>query len=146
MSYSSRLKEFDALYAEALRYCQVVEHDATMILALLQEGDSQKNLQAIRKQRMTLGEVLHDISEIDKSSPKPFFSKSDYHVLYSIRDERNHFVHESYAAFLYKTGNLAEQSFEEEFARLSKFHDNMALMAKATQRARIEAAKRKFSD
>ena len=144
MNYKDLLPQFDAAYAETLRYCQVVEHDVMMILALLQEGDPKANLIEIREQRKTLGEIIHDIHEIDESQDKPFFSVNDYKVLYSIRNERNHFVHEAFSSFLYKTGELAEEAFRKEQERLQKFHANMALMAKATQRARIAAAKRKY--
>ncbi len=132
-------KEFDIAYAETLRYCQIVEHDAKMILALLQGGDPEKNLANIENERKTLGEVIHDIRDLDHDQEEPFFSQNDYRVLRSIRDERNHFVHQAYAAFLYdKTGTM----FAIECARLQKFHDNMEKMARATQRARIYAAKK----
>ena len=131
-------KEFDFAYAEALRYCQIVEHDVKMILALLQGSSPEENLKSIESERKTLGEIIHDIQELDRDSQEPFFTPNDYRVLRSIRDERNHFVHQAYAAFLYdKTG----KAFLEESARLEKFHGNMVKMARATQHARICAAK-----
>ena len=132
-------KEFDIAYAETLRYCQIVEHDAKMILALLQDGNPEENLLAIEAERKTLGEIIHAIQDLDSDQQEPFFTANDYRVLRSIRDERNHFVHQAYAAFLYdKTG----AKFPEECARLAKFHDNMVKMARATQRARLYAAKK----
>ena len=132
-------KEFDIAYAETLRYCQIVEHDVKMILALLQEGNPEENLIAIENERNTLGEIIHAIRDLDHDQQEPFFTPNDYRVLRSIRDERNHFVHQAYAEFLYdKTGT----KYPEECARLQKFHDNMVKMARATQHARLYAAKK----
>ena len=132
-------KEFDIAYAETLRYCQIVEHDVKMILALLQGGNPEENLLQIEKEKHTLGENIHAIQDLDRDQEEAFFTPNDYRVLRSIRDERNHFVHQAYAEFLYdRTG----KAFPIECARLQKFHDNMVKMARATQHARIVAAKR----
>ena len=144
MVSETRQKEFDSLYAETLRYCQVTEHNVVMILALLLEGNPDENLKQIREERKTLGECIHAIRDIDAKRNNPFFTKNDYHVLTSIRNERNHFVHEAYNEYLFKNGETALNSFNEEYKRLKKFHDDMLLVARASQNARIAAAKSKI--
>ena len=140
--YASKLNEFYFLLGESLRYCQQVEHDVQMILALMQDGDKHDNLSSIKSERMTLGGTIHALGEIDASREKPFFSPRDYKVLYSMTGERNHFVHQSFNEFLYRQGEAGEVAFNVEFERLKKFHSNMKLVSSDALKARLEAARR----
>jgi hypothetical protein len=140
----AELNEFTFLLGECLRYCQQVEHDVQMILALLQEGDKHSNLNNIKDNRLTLGNAIHEIGEIDKESDRPFFSQNDYKVLYTITGERNHFVHQSFNEFLYRQGEDAKTHFEKEKERLLRFHTNMKAVSEAACKARLIAAKKVY--
>lgn len=141
MDYETKIKEFYLLLGESLRYCQQIEHDVQVVLALMQEGDKRNNLECIKNERKTLGETIHALKDIDSVSPKPFFSQKCYRLLFSMTGERNHFVHQSFNEFQYRKGGAKEESFALEYNRLRTFHEDLRFVASVALHARLELAR-----
>ena len=139
--YESKVKEFYFLLGESLRYCQQIEHDVQVVLALLRDGDKRNNLEVIKTERKTLGETIHELRDLDSLSEKPFFSAKCYRLLFSMTGERNHFVHQSFNEFQYKKGEAREAGLDAEFSRLQTFHEDLKFVSTVALHARLELAR-----
>lgn len=122
------LDNFHFLIGQTVMYCQVIEHDVKCIYAAMHDGDYYDNLDKI--QRLSLGQSVLSLKELDLAGKRQYLSSADYDYLKQITDRRNHWCHQTYQNFLYNPRFLQSKEYAEECrllerdnARLSKVFD-----------------------
>ena len=72
------------------------------------------NRHHIDEQRLTMGQIITAMKELDRSRSKPFFSDHDYEYLFLVTKTRNEYAHNVYAHFCYLD---VEEEFERSYNR-----------------------------
>ena len=127
--------DIDRLYwmtGKCLDYCQRIEHDVFLLLSLL----SLRSGMLLPEERRTLGQDIRLLQEADVSH---FLSDRDYGLLRSLRNRRNHLVHELYASFRYAEDAEVEGRLSASFSFAEEFLEDLSLLWKAVEDARIQA-------
>lgn len=108
------IEQFNQTVGEIMMYCQCIEENIKRIFAHMQPGNSQMNRLHINEQRLTMGQIITAMKELDRSRSKPFFSDHDYEYLFLVTKTRNEYAHNVYAHFCYLD---VEEEFERSYNR-----------------------------
>ncbi len=112
------IESFHKMVGEVLMYCQCVEENIRRIYAERMPGDARLNLLAIEEERLTMGQMVTKLMELDKELPHPLFEKEDYDMLFTVVRKRNYYAHQVYISFCYISDN--DEEFEQCYARAAK--------------------------
>ena len=112
------IETFHKMVGEVLMYCQCVEENIRRIFAKRRPGDFNLNLLAIEEERLTMGQMVTELMELDKELPHPLFEKEDYDMLFTVVRKRNYYAHAVYISFCYISDD--DQEFEDCYARAAK--------------------------
>ena len=134
----NNLTDFHFYVGKTIMHCQTIEHDVKLILAGMKAGDMHKTLNIIEQNKMTLGEVLKNLKELDRSDDNHFFSDSDYEFLKDITKVRNHWAHKSYSEFVYLSD---KNDFIKQARRLENDHDRLEKLSIMIEKVRLDALK-----
>lgn len=139
METNSFLDEFDKMVGETICDCQSIEHDIKLIYAAMIAGDFDKNYDSILEDKLTLGETITLLEELDNKDGNPYFDKEEYKLLKNIASKRNRIVHESYINFSYiDDEEETDKAFTKEYNFVQKFHDEVSHLWEEVQRVRGE--------
>ncbi|MCR5308885.1 MAG: hypothetical protein K6E21_02085 [Bacilli bacterium] len=114
MEYS----EFKDKYAETMLNYQAIENDIKCIYAYMKAGDINKHFEEIEEK--TLGQMIQKLKELDHSHDKHLICSGDYNFLAQICENRNHWAHKVFIAFIYKRGAEKIKAYEKQCAKLDK--------------------------
>lgn len=107
------IEQFNESVGEIMMYCQCIEENAKRIYSYMQSGNPERNRLDIEDQRLTLGQVITFMKDLDQSRGKPFFSPRDYQFLFLVSKTRNEYAHNVYTHFCYLTD---PDEFEASYA------------------------------
>ncbi len=93
------LNEFHLLVGKSIMFCQCIENDIKLIYAKMLMGNYIDNYKIVEK--MSLGNVLMTIKELDSSDHKRWFTQTQYELLQNITAIRNYWAHKAYIEFVY---------------------------------------------
>lgn len=127
---------FKIKYAETMLYYQRLEHDIKMIYSCMHVGDMNENLDEIEK--MTLGQMIIELKELDNSDDEPLITAEDYALLERICGNRNHWAHNTFANFIYEDNCFKSNEYRIECAKLAKDHDMVKIASDVLENIRIE--------
>lgn len=133
------IETFHTYVGRTIMHCQTIEHDIKLIYAGMKAGNMDKTLDIIAEKRMTLGMVLKNLKELDRSDNKPFFSESDYDLLKQITDIRNHWAHKAYCEFLYSDD---ENDFVRQARRLENDHNRLEGLSETIEDVRFRVLRK----
>ena len=105
------------------------------------QGDFKRNLATVKNK--ALGTVLAELEELDICSKNPYFSVSDYELLYEIKDIRNYWVHKGYASFIYLPEDEWQNGLDFQYSKLLNEYKRLDLLAREAQSIRLDVM-RKF--
>lgn len=112
------IETFHKMVGEILMYCQCVEENIRRIYAQRMPGDSRLNYLSIEEERLTMGQMVTKLKELDGELPHPLFEKEDYDMLFTVVRKRNYYAHAVYLSFAYISDN--DEEFEQCYARASR--------------------------
>lgn len=135
----SEMDDFHYYVGRTIMHCQTIEHDIKLIYAGMKAGDIDENLDAIAKQKMTLGTVLKHLKSLDRSDNNWFFSNGDYELLKQVTDIRNHWAHKSYCEFIYSRDN---NDFVRQARRLENDHNRLEKLSDTIEDVRLKALRK----
>ena len=135
------IKDFHELVGLTVMACQCIEMDIKLMYAGMMKGDFNRNLAMVKNK--ALGPVLAELEELDICSKNPYFSVSDYELLYEIKDIRNYWVHKGYASFIYLPQDKWQEGLEFQYSKLLKEYKRLDLLSKEAQNIRLDVM-RKF--
>ena len=127
--------EFHSALGQAVMYCQIIEHDVKAIYAAMAKGDYKKNLADVQK--MTLGQAVQELRELDRSGGYNRLSEDDYGYLLQIAGCRNHWCHEAYVTFAYEKNFLQGSAYKRECERLENDKQTLAAVYKVVEKVKI---------
>ena len=133
------IETFHTYVGRTIMHCQTIEHDIKLIYAGMKAGNMDKTLDIIAEKRMTLGMVLKNLKELDRSDNKPFFSESDYDLLKQITVIRNHWAHKAYCEFLYSDD---ENDFVRQARRLENDHNRLEGLSETIEDVRFRVLRK----
>ncbi len=138
------LETFHKFLGETMMFCQFIEHDVKWIYAGMLGGDYRKNYEEVIKSRLTLGEVVMSLKELDRGNgkKKPYFYSEDYALLSELTRIRNYWAHEGYLGFSYKSGETWALAFAEAAAALEKDHDKLDRTSRIIEEVRLDVLKK----
>ena len=131
--------DFHFYVGRTIMHCQTIEHDIKLIYAGMKAGDMDETLDTIAQKKMTLGVVLKNLKELDRSDDNHFFSDSDFELLKKITDIRNHWAHKAYCEFVYSSD---KNDFIKQARRLENDHNRLERLSKNIEDVRFEALRR----
>ncbi len=135
------IRDFHELVGLTVMACQRIEMDIKLMYAGMMKGDFKRNLATVKNK--ALGPVLAELEELDICSKNPYFSVSDYELLYEIKDIRNYWVHKGYASFIYLPQEEWQRGLELQYAKLLKEYKRLDLLSREAQNIRLDVM-RKF--
>ena len=71
------IETFHKMVGEILMYCQCVEENIRRIYAQRMPGDSRLNYLSIEEERLTMGQMVTKLKELDAELPHPLFEKEE---------------------------------------------------------------------
>lgn len=93
------LDKFKLIHSELIMQVQCIENDLRLIYAAMKPGDFEDNIDDLEK--ATLGRIMKELRELDRSDGHPDLSDSDYDLIDQIREIRNYWCHQCYLDFIY---------------------------------------------
>ena len=132
------LNDFHFYVGQTIMHCQTIEHDIKLIFAGMKAGDMDQTLNIIEKNRMTLGEVLKNLKDLDRSDDNHFFSDSDYQLLSDITKVRNYWAHKGYSDFVYSRD---KKDFFAQAKKLESDYSRLSRLSKMIEKIRLDALK-----
>ena len=133
------MDDFHFLVGETLMYCQCIENDIKLMCSALIDGDFNTNMQEVEMQGM--GYALTVLKEADQKRKNPYFDKSDYNLLHSLRKTRNYYAHQVYVNFVYLQGESFERGLVEEYSKLEGEHLNLSKLVRVVEKVRLQILK-----
>ena len=133
--------EFKYNVGEVVMFCQIIENDIKYIYCSMLNGDLKANLYALRKEKMTLGQTILKLKELDYSDDDHFFQEEEYDYLLKITGIRNHWCHDGYTRFVYIKDFINSDEYLDECNRLENDHNRLKLFYKVVHETRIKAMK-----
>lgn len=130
------LTTFHTYVGRVMMHCQTIEHDIMLIYAGMKAGDMDEHLKEIKEKKLTLGQVLKHLKDLDRTDDNHFFSDEDYSLLKQIRDIRNHWAHEAYCEFVYSNN---DDDFIRQARRLENDHNRLEKLSKTIEDVRLRA-------
>ena len=127
---------FKIKYAETMLYYQRIEHDIKMIYSCMHEGDMDENFEEIEK--MTLGQMIIELKELDNFDNEPLISAEDYAILERICGNRNRWAHETFVNFMYEDDCFNSKEYRIECAKLAKDRDIVKIASDILEKIRID--------
>ena len=128
--------DFHFYVGRTIMHCQTIEHDIKLIYAGMKAGDMDDTLDMIEEKKMTLGMVLKNLKELDRSDDNHFFSDSDFELLKDITNIRNHWAHKAYCEFVYSSDN---NDFIRQARRLENDHNRLERLSETIEKVRFKA-------
>ena len=122
-----QIEDFHRLVGEVLMYCQCVEENIRRIYAQRMSGPYRLNLLRIEEERLTMGQMVTKLKELDAELPHPLFEPADYDMLFTVVKKRNYYAHQVYLSFCYITGSEEEfnSCYQRAADQLQKDHDTL---------------------
>ena len=114
---------FKVKYAETMMNYQRIENDIKCIYAYMRAGDVTKHFADIENK--TLGRMIRELKDLDKSDGKPYINSNIYNFLEQICDNRNHWAHIVFLEFIYKNNWINSKGYQKQCAKLKKDHDRV---------------------
>lgn len=109
---------FKIIHSELIQQVQGIEYDLKIIYAAIKDGDFEKNFLEVKN--LSLGEITHDLRELDYSDSIPDLSNEEYELIDKIRVIRNYWCHQCYIDFMYiSNDSMREEKFQKIAKRLS---------------------------
>jgi len=133
------LNEFHFMVGQTIMYCQLIEHDVKRIYAAMKAGDYYENLITIEK--LSLGQTLQKLKELDFSSDSHYISAKDYNFLNQMTKKRNHWCHQTYQNFLYNPEFLQSKEYTDECRKLKRDNELLYNVYNVLEETRIQALK-----
>jgi len=115
--------EYHAAVGRVMCFCQCIEQDIKAILRV--KAKEAKTILPPESKTWTLGQVVHELEEIDYKTPKPFFSKNDYAFLRKLTHLRNHYAHQCYLDWVHASSTARKEEFDRSAEKLIKDHNNL---------------------
>ena len=133
------LIEFHAMLGETIMYCQTIENDLKWIYSFMKKGKVEDNFDSIDGR--TLGQVLKQLKELDRSDSKQYISSSDYNFLSQMTEKRNFWCHQAYTEFVYIEDFYNSKEYNNICSKLIRDHDKLAIVSKSVENVRLQALK-----
>ena len=130
---------FKIKYAETMLYYQMIERDIKYIYAFMCEGNDAEHYESIENK--TLGQMITMLKNLDNSDNDPLISNGDYNFLKQICDNRNHWAHTVFPAFIYEEDFLDSAEYKKQCRKLDKDHDRVQKASQLLQNFRLEFCK-----
>ena len=134
-------RDFIYYVGEVIMYCQVIENDIKHIYDSMLNCDYKANFYNLLKEKMTLGQTIINLQELDYSDNDHFFNADDYEYLLKITSIRNHWAHSGYIKFIYLDNFPTSSEYEAESQRLKEDHDKLKEYYKIVNDTRKKAEK-----
>lgn len=133
------LESFHTTLGQIVMYCQIIEHDVKLIYATMQRGDVEQNYAALERERLTLGQAVMCLEQLDRSDGRSYLGSGDYALLRDIAKMRNHWCHETFLQFIYDQNFYTGEKYQTECRRLSADRDKLAKLYVTIENARLQA-------
>ena len=132
------MEEFHQYVGEVLMYCQCIEENIKRIASAMMQGDARLNRLRIEEEKMTLGQVISKMKEIDQGRKNAFFSQRDYDRLFAVTRTRNEYAHNVYIHFCYLNDpDEFENSFNACVKKVMKDKEWLFALYSAVEDARL---------
>lgn len=132
------IEQFNETVGEIMMYCQCIEENIKRIYCYMQPGNYERNRLSLENEKMTLGQVITAMKDLDESRAKPFFSPRDYQYLFLVTRTRNEYAHNVYTHFCYlNDADEFEASYDECVERLKKDKGWLYKLYEAVEDARM---------
>lgn len=122
------MKQFHILHSETLMYYQIVEYELKVIYSQLLPGDRNANFREIEK--MTLGQVVNELREKDRSSGHPWISEEDYRFLSKEAGSRNFWAHQNFLELMLGSDSENMAAFHRQSKHLKEDRDRLKSVAR----------------
>ena len=133
------IEDFHRYVGEIMMYCQCIEENIRRIYAKRMPGTFSMNLLSIEEERLTLGQMVTKLKELDVELPHPLFEDEDYEMLYHVVRKRNYYAHQVYLSFSYVSDS--DEEFEACYARaakeLAQDHENLYDLYEIVEEVRV---------
>ena len=136
---SMTFKDFKYSVGEVVMFCQIIENDIKYIYASMLNGDFKANYEALLKDRVTLGQVVNMLQELDYSDDDHFFTEEEYDYLKKITGIRNHWCHQGYVNFVYIKDFANSKEYERECMFLTNDYDKLKSFYRVVHEIRNKA-------
>lgn len=137
----NNIRDFHEYVGETIQYCQCIDNDIRWIYSAMLNGDCFKTLDELERGKVTLGNVLGKLKQLD-TSEEPYFSEGDYGLLSKITDIRNHWAHKGYVMFVYKQEREQEDAFIKQARRLENDHNRLKKLSKTIEAVRFDVLRK----
>lgn len=136
MMSSLSYEQFKILHSELIMYCQIIEGDLKWIYSFMHEGDVDETRESLNK--LTLGQIVKKLKELDNSDGHPSISASDYNFLSQMTEKRNYWCHQCYRDFLYTDNWVYSQDYTRVCSKLERDANKLKNVFETVERLKIE--------
>ncbi|MBQ7243356.1 MAG: hypothetical protein IJS52_04040 [Bacilli bacterium] len=133
---------FKKWHSEIVLFAQIIENDLKWIYAYLHPGNPQENYDALIAQKITFGQVVYELRELDGSSAHPFLTEEDYAFLQHMAQKRNYWCHRCALDFVYAPNFLQSKEYQETCHKLFRDHERFNEVNENVEAARLNAVRR----
>lgn len=137
----SDLETFHCYVGKIMMFCQCIENDIKWIYSGIKKGDINKTLNDLEVNKVTLGNVLRMLKELDNSDNKPYLNQNDYNLLSKITSIRNFWAHKGYLEFVYKNSQEWHNAFKITARRLESDYNLLSKLTSSIEEVRLDVLK-----
>jgi len=129
--------EFRIKHSDLIHHFQIIEGDLKWIFAIMLAGELDDNYSKVEK--MTLGQIVNKLKELDKSGGEQYISDSDYNFLKQMTEKRNYWCHECYRDFVYETNWEYSNEYQKVCQKLDRDWQRLETVCRNVEKAKIRA-------
>jgi len=133
---------FKKWHSEIVLFAQIIENDLKWIYAYLHLGDPKQNYDSLIEQKITFGQVVFELRELDAKAAHPFLEDEDYSFLQHMAQKRNYWCHRCALDFVYVADFVHSPEYQETCHKLFRDHERFNQVNENVERARMEAVRR----
>jgi len=131
---------FKAWHSEIVLFAQIIENDLKWIYSYMRAGDPQGNYDALIEAKITFGQIVHELQELETHAQLRFLQDEDYDFLFQMARKRNYWCHRCALDFVYKPNFLESPEYDETCHKLFVDHERFTEVNENVEKARIRAS------
>ena len=142
LTLNTNLDEYLYYLGAVVSNYQYIEHDIKLIIAGMRDGKFESNIKEIEKEKLTLGNAINELYDLDCLDNEPYFDKNFYKILRMLEHKRNYYCHQCCTDFAYEDeGFLYSYDFLEILNEIKSDYNELRKFQQNIQSHRIEVLK-----
>ena len=134
-----KFETFKTWHSEIVLFAQIIENDLKWIYAYMCIGDPQENYDGLIESKITFGQIVHELCDLERAAKKRFLSEEDYFFLQHMAQKRNYWCHRCALDFVYQPNFLESEEYEKVCHELFKDHERFTEVNENVENARMRA-------